>query len=134
MLQQSVSTAEVRPLDVRHRVLLVEDERKTRERICGELEELDCDVFTASSSYEAIRLVTEHRPDVVICDGLLPQMHGFELARYIRHFDTEYRPRIVLMTAIYKHIRYRNEARLKYGIDAYLIKPVTRKDLQEVLA
>jgi response regulator of citrate/malate metabolism len=33
------------------------------------------------------------------------------------------------MTAIYKHTRYQNEAKLKYGIDDYLIKPVLPQSL-----
>jgi response regulator of citrate/malate metabolism len=33
------------------------------------------------------------------------------------------------MTAIYKHTRYQNEAKLKYGVDDYLIKPVLPESL-----
>lgn len=36
------------------------------------------------------------------------------------------------MTAIYKSLSYRNEARLKYGIDDYLIKPFSCDDLKRV--
>ena len=47
----------------------------------------------------------------------------------IRRIDADYRPHIAIMTAIYKHTRYQNEARLKYGIDDYLIKPVLPQSL-----
>ena len=57
-------------------------------------------------------------------DGLLPQMHGFEIARFVRRIDRGYRPHIAMMTAIYKNVRYQNEARLKYGIDDYILKPL----------
>ena len=56
-------------------------------------------------------------------------MHGFEIARFIRRIDVNYHPHIAIMTAIYKHTRYQNEARLKYGIDDYLIKPVLPQSL-----
>jgi DNA-binding response OmpR family regulator len=87
------------------------------------------DILTAKSGYEAIRVVGEERPDLILLDGLLPEMHGFEIARFIRRMDADYRPYIAIMTAIYKHTRYQNEARLKYGIDDYLIKPVLRETL-----
>jgi response regulator RpfG family c-di-GMP phosphodiesterase len=33
------------------------------------------------------------------------------------------------MTAVYKHVRYQNEARLKYGIDDYIFKPLQPETL-----
>ena len=54
---------------------------------------------------------------------------GATCARFIRRIDADYRPHIAIMTAIYKHTRYQNEARLKYGIDDYLIKPVLPQSL-----
>lgn len=116
------------------RVLVVEDERKTRELVAQRLREHGCTVLTASTAYEAIHMAGMERPDIILVDGLLPQMHGFELARFLRAMDREYRPRIVMMTAIYKNTRYQNEAKLKYGIDCYLIKPFSDEQLEEAMS
>ena len=105
-------------------VLIVEDERKQRAALVDAFEAMNIHALTASSGYEAIRIASDCRPQLILVDGLLPEMHGFEISRFIRRIDDEYHPRIALMTAIYKHTRYQNEARLKYGIDDYLIKPV----------
>jgi DNA-binding response OmpR family regulator len=105
-------------------VLIVEDERKLRWSLIDAFRAMNITPLTASGGYEAIRIASESRPDLVLVDGLLPEMHGFEIARFIRRIDADYRPHIALMTAIYKHTRYQNEAKLKYGIDDYLIKPV----------
>ncbi|HEV7485811.1 MAG TPA: response regulator [Thermoanaerobaculia bacterium] len=105
-------------------VLVVEDERKLRWSLIEQFRAMGIEALTASSGYEAIRVAGESRPDLILLDGLLPEMHGFEIARFIRRIDADYRPHIAIMTAIYKHTRYQNEARLKYGIDDYLIKPV----------
>jgi DNA-binding response OmpR family regulator len=110
-------------------VLIVEDERKLRWSLIEEFRAMGIEALTASSGYEAIRIAGESRPDLVLLDGLLPEMHGFEIARFIRRIDANYHPRIAIMTAIYKHTRYQNEARLKYGIDDYLIKPVLPQSL-----
>lgn len=105
-------------------VLIVEDERQLRWSLIEAFQAMNIQPLTASGGYEAIRIASESRPDLVLVDGLLPEMHGFEIARFIRRIDADYRPHIALMTAIYKHTRYQNEAKLKYGIDDYLIKPV----------
>jgi DNA-binding response OmpR family regulator len=114
-------------------VLIVEDERKLRWSLIEQFRTMHIKTFTASSGFEAIRIAGESRPDLILLDGLLPEMHGFEIARFIRSIDTGYRPHIAIMTAIYKHTRYRNEARLKYGIDDYLIKPVPPQILAGLL-
>lgn len=106
-------------------VLIVEDERKLRWSLIESFRSLGIAPLTAAAGYEAIRIAGECRPDLILVDGLLPEMHGFEIARFIRKIDVDYHPRIALMTAIYKHTRYQNEAKLKYGIDDYIIKPVS---------
>jgi DNA-binding response OmpR family regulator len=110
-------------------VLVVEDERKLRWSLIEQFRAMGIDALTASSGYEAIRVAGERRPDLILLDGLLPEMHGFEIARFIRRIDANYHPHIAIMMAIYKHTRYQNEARLKYGIDDYLIKPVLSQSL-----
>jgi DNA-binding response OmpR family regulator len=105
-------------------VLIAEDERKLRWWLIEQFSTMNIVPLIASSGYEAIKIAAERRPDLVLLDGLLPEMHGFEIARFIRRIDANYRPHIAFMTAIYKNVRYQNEARLKYGIDDYLLKPL----------
>ena len=110
-------------------VLIVEDERKLRWSLIEQFGAIGIEALTASSGYQAIRVAGESRPGLILLDGLLPEMHGFDIARFIRRIDANYHPHIAIMTAIYKHTRYQNEARLKYGIDDYLIKPVLPQSL-----
>jgi len=106
------------------RVLVAEDDKKTRELLGSLLAQLGCEALVARTGFEAIRVAGEQRPQVIFLDGLMPEMHGFEVARVIRRLDEAYVPRIVMLTGIYKTLNYRNEAKLRYGIDGYLTKPV----------
>lgn len=106
-------------------VLVVEDDRKMRERLVGQLAAFGINPEVAPTGFAAIKIAAQVRPNLILLDALLPEMHGFEVARFIRKIDTSYRPHIAVVTAIYKNVRYHNEARLKYGIDDYLIKPAT---------
>lgn len=114
-------------------VMVVEDERKLRERLVEQLGVVGIEPIVATSGYEAIRLAAMSRPQLILLDGLLPEMHGFDVARYVRKLDSNYVPYIAMVTAIYKNVRYHNEAKLKYGIDDYIIKPVGDADLDKVI-
>lgn len=116
------------------RTLVVEDNPRQLEALVSELGACGIQALVARSGAEALRVAAQERPELILIDGLLPNMHGFEVARFIRHLDSEYRPFLVITTAIYKGVRYENEARLKYGIDMYLAKPVTADKVQSILA
>jgi CheY-like chemotaxis protein len=114
-------------------VLVVEDERKMRCTLLEQVRRLGVEPMEAASGFEAIRVAGKMKPQLILLDGLLPEMHGFEVSRMIRRLDSQYRPRIVLMTSIYKSVRYHNEAKLKYGIDEYVIKPLADDVLSRLL-
>lgn len=114
-------------------VLVVEDERKLRERLVEQIQAFGIEPSVACAGYEAIRIIAMARPQLILLDGLLPEMHGFDVSRYVRRMDSEYRPYIALLTAIYKNVRYQNDAKLKYGINEYLIKPVSSDVLYQVI-
>jgi len=113
-------------------VLVVEDNNRQRIHLLDVLKGMNVGALAATNAHEAIRLATTERPDVILLDGLLPGMHGFEVARFLRHIDSSYRPFIAMNTAIYKSVRYRNEARLRYGIDMYVEKPLGTEKLEQI--
>lgn len=113
--------------------LIVDDDRLLRARLTEHLGMSGFQTAESKTAYEAIQAAAIRRPSLILLDGLLPQMHGFEVARMINAIHVDYHPRIVLMTAIYKHIRYRNEAKLKYGITDYLVKPIDFAELDQLL-
>ncbi len=113
--------------------LIVDDDRLVRARLNEYLGSNGFQILESRTAYEAIQAAAQYRPQLILLDGLLPQMHGFEVARMINALDVTYKPKIVMMTAVYKQIRYRNEARLKYGIANYLVKPIHLNELDKIL-
>jgi DNA-binding response OmpR family regulator len=105
--------------------LVIESDRELRIRLTEQLTELGVVPAVARNGYEGVRLAGAMRPGLIVIDGLLPEMHGFEVARFIRALDANYRPHIAMITAITRHTRYHHEAKLKYGIDDYVMKPVS---------
>lgn len=64
--------------------MLVEDDRDIREILQLYLEKESFTVIQAEDGPTALRLVEEHKPDIIILDVVLPGMDGFEICRLIR--------------------------------------------------
>jgi two-component system OmpR family response regulator len=84
-------------------------------------------VFTASTGNEAIREATEHQPDLVVLDVMLPDMDGFTVTRRLRDRGEQYP--ILFLTA--KDETQDKVAGLTVGGDDYVTKPFS---LEEVVA
>jgi class 3 adenylate cyclase/DNA-binding response OmpR family regulator len=84
------------------------------------------DVLTATSGDEALRVVAERHPDLLLVDILMPGMDGYELCRRIRaSAETRYLP-VVLMTASIDQDKARA---LESGADDFVQKPVLQHEL-----
>ena len=70
--------------DYEARLLVVDDEPNIRDLLATSLRFAGFEVFTASTGNEAIREATEHQPDLVVLDVMLPDMDGFTVTRRLR--------------------------------------------------
>jgi two-component system OmpR family response regulator len=66
------------------RVLVVDDEANIRELLCAALGLNGFDVRTVPSGARALDAVTANRPDIVVLDVGLPDIHGFRVAKMLR--------------------------------------------------
>jgi len=109
------------------RLLVIEDNPELREYLIRLLEN-DYHVLTAENGIRGIELATEHIPDIVLSDVMMPGKDGFQVCRELKNdFRTSHIP-IVLLTA-----RADTESRitgLERGADAYLTKPFNKRELQ----
>jgi DNA-binding response OmpR family regulator len=65
-------------------VLVVDDEPRILDFLAENLRADEYDVLTAGSGGEALDLLGDSRPDVVLLDVVLPDMSGFEICRRVR--------------------------------------------------
>ena len=108
------------------RVLVVDDETAARRRLSIMLSELDVElVGEAANGLEALQLVRERKPDVILLDITMPEIDGFDVAQHL----AEPKPLIVFQTAFDE---YALEAFEHEAID-YLVKPVTLSKLQRAM-
>ncbi len=108
------------------RVLVVDDETAARRRLSIMLSELDVElVGEAANGLQALQLVRERKPDVILLDITMPEIDGFDVAQHL----AEPKPLIVFQTAFDE---YALEAFEHEAID-YLVKPVTLTKLQRAM-
>src|SRR5207244_1124808 len=110
------------------RVLVVDDEIGPRESL-RMLLKTHYQVATADSGPVALRELPRFRPDLVIMDVKMPQMDGLEVLRQIKVTDPSVE---VIMITAYASLETVRQA-LTYGAFEYLIKPFSRKGLEETV-
>lgn len=69
------------------RILIIDDDRTVLHMVQKSLEKLQIEVLSASSADEGLKLVSEHHPDVVLLDILMPRMSGLEVFSKIHVMD-----------------------------------------------
>ncbi len=110
-------------------VLIAEDNANTRRFLKKQLELLGYEVVGAvTNGQEAVELAKEHHPDLVILDIKMPEMDGIEAAKAI---TAEYPVPVVLITGV-SNEEVASRA-IDAGIFAYLVKPVTKKQLEPAI-
>ncbi|HOU14224.1 MAG TPA: response regulator [Anaerolineae bacterium] len=111
------------------RVLIVEDEPLIVEMLTGMLEELAYSIAgVAINGKEAVELTQTLRPDVILMDIGMSEMDGIEAARQIQKLC----PTPVIVLTAYDG-RDLLEKAAGAGVDAYLLKPTTPRDLENAI-
>ncbi|HOF25253.1 MAG TPA: response regulator transcription factor [Anaerolineaceae bacterium] len=107
------------------KVLVVDDDIKLLKMLKRTLVFENLDVLTATNGREALEVVQQEAPDLLIVDWMMPEMDGLELIQHLR--DANNRMPILMLTA-----RDAVENRvfgLESGADDYLVKPFAPAEL-----
>jgi DNA-binding response OmpR family regulator len=109
---------------MRRRILLVEDEPRTRETIALYLQREGYDVATAEDGVKALEAARESEPHLVVLDLMLPRMDGLEVCRRLRETSD---PAIIMVTA--RTTEDDKLTGLDLGADDYVTKPFSPREL-----
>ena len=111
------------------KVLVVEDSKVTLKAICGYLERMDIQALTAETGKDALEIYRRERPDIILLDGRLPDIDGFEVAREIRAMEKKKDwTAIIFLTSMTKDEELARG--IEVGGDDYLLKPISEIVLQ----
>ena len=109
-------------------IMLADDDAEIRRIVRRSLSSLECTIIEAKDGEEALELILNERPDLVVLDVMMPTLSGWELCKYIRTKAELADTRVVMLTAIGKTVNEMTSP--LYGADRYLDKPF---DIQEIV-
>ena len=114
------------------RILLADANGDYRDLVCHYLARLKYpSPIQAKDGREAVSMALSQGPDLIIMELCLPKLHGFEIVAQLRRDLRTSRAWIVAATAM--ALPGDREKCLGKGFDAYLAKPFTSKEFEELL-
>jgi phosphoribosyl 1,2-cyclic phosphodiesterase/ActR/RegA family two-component response regulator len=112
--------------------LLIEDEAPARVFLSQFLKSLGWQVLEAEDGEMGLLMARQHRPELIICDLLMPRCNGFQVCRSIRQQTELAHTRIVLTTGR-GYAADRMNA-LEAGANEYVVKPINLPHLSRIIA
>jgi len=104
-------------------VLVVDDEDEIRKLLTRLLTQKGHRVLEADRGLLALRLVKDHVPDLIILDAMLPELHGFDIAKRIKGSAKYGHIPVIMISAVYRGWRIAEDLKQNYGVDQYIEKP-----------
>ena len=111
----------------RPKVLLVDDVRSILEQEKGILAPLGVDILTAEHGTEALKVITQEKPDIVLLDLMLPGMNGDTICKFVKSRPDLSGVQVVIVTA--RDDEKELQRCFASGCDAYVTKPINTEDL-----
>lgn len=108
-------------------ILLIEDNTVIRENMAEILELSDYKVFTAKDGKEGVALAVEHRPNLIVCDIMMPVLDGYGVIHMLQKKPETQNIPFIFLTA--KTEREEIRKGMQLGADDYITKPFTETEL-----
>src|SRR4029077_3440297 len=112
---------------VKSSVLIIEDDDNSRRAIANLFARAEWKVLEAADGDSGIELALRNRPEVILCDLLMPKSNGFQVCRAIRR---QLQPTKIIVASGRDYAVDRASA-LEAGADEYLLKRIPGEALRE---
>lgn len=106
------------------RILIVEDEAAILELIIFNVQQAGFETIRAENAEQAMAVINDSLPDLILLDWMLPGMSGIELARVLRRNERTRLIPIIMLTARVQEAD--KVSGLEIGADDYITKPFLR--------
>lgn len=108
-------------------VVIADDDLEILTMVRTLLRRRDVKLLEASDGEEAMRLIRENEPDLVVLDVMMPGMSGWEVCKAIREEEALAETGVIMLTGIGERLNEMTSP--LYGADAYLDKPFDLTEL-----
>ena len=109
------------------KILVIEDQAQMRNNLVTILQMENFEVLSAENGRRGLELARSERPDLILCDVMMPELDGFGVVQALRSDRALATLPVIFLTA--KGDKADLRAGMNLGADDYLVKPVSREDL-----
>lgn len=106
-----------------NKILVVEDNELGMKLFCDLLEKKGYDVLMAKDGEQAVKVIKENKPDLVILDIQLPKLSGIDVAKITKANEETKHIKLIAVTA--HAMSGDKEKILASGCDKYIAKPIS---------
>lgn len=112
------------------KLLLVDDEPRQIQAMTNIIKQMhpDFEFYKAEDGNEALTVISNNQIDIVITDIRMPNMDGLQLSKALAQYENI---KTVIISG-YEEFEYARKA-LRFGVVDYIVKPVSKASLEEVL-
>lgn len=114
------------------KILVIEDEQLIRNSVVEQLKAEGFDTIEAENGRVGLTWAREHKPDLIICDVVMPEVDGFQVLSSLRQEPATALMPFVFITSLTDRADMRRGMEL--GADDYLPKPFTKPELLGAVA
>jgi DNA-binding response OmpR family regulator len=114
----------------KYRILIVEDDKDSREGFRHVLEAAGHEVFEAGSGARGVELALSFQPDIALIDVGLPDVDGYQVAQRIR--ATAEGKRMMLIALTGRGLPEDRQRSHSAGFDVHVVKPVDPANLNDI--
>lgn len=109
------------------KVMVIDDSKTIRRTAETLLKKEGCEVITANDGFEALSKITDHNPDIIFVDIMMPRLDGYQTCSLIKH-NQKFKDTPVIMLSSKDGLFDRARGRI-VGSEQYLTKPFTKEEL-----
>jgi two-component system alkaline phosphatase synthesis response regulator PhoP len=108
-------------------VLVVDDDEPSLELLQAYLEDVNCETVPARDGPEALKIIDNNAPDLILLDVMMPKMSGFEVCKRIKNDPKSSDIPVIMVTALNEFGDI--ERGIDSGTDDFISKPVNKLEL-----
>ncbi len=120
-----------RVIRVSIKVMIIDDSNTIRRTAEALLKKAGYEVLTAADGFEAMSVITDHRPDIIFVDIMMPRLDGYQTCRLIKN-NKQFKGTPVIMLSSKDGLFDRARGRIA-GSQEHVNKPFTQEDLIGVI-
>ena len=125
--ESQVADGAQQSINLNVKVMVIDDSKTIRRSAETLLKKVGCEVVTAIDGFEALAKITEHKPDIIFVDIMMPRLDGYQTCALIKNNQT-FKATPVIMLSSKDSIFDRARGRI-VGSEKYLTKPFSKEDL-----